>query len=199
MGKKSAEYKKDKVLSINLSDGKEGGIRKKIQGKASQIAIESFSNFAKEIGLNSRDEIYNTYLDLTLRFCAPLPTDEPLNDGTLFLFNRLIDWELIYQQDLGVARDKDREELKLYFLFMLQPFSDERIKKEDYRKMEKIKKRFNYGKTIYQVLNFIISTSFTLTRSYGKKNDDRITINESFNDIRSDMKEMDTTKSKYTI
>ena len=156
MGKKPATIKKDKVLSINLSDGKEGGIRKKIQCKASQIAIESFSNFAKEIGLNSRDEIYNTYLDLTLRFCAPLPTDEPLNDGTLFLFNRLIDWELIYQQDLGVAKDKDREELKLYFLFMLQPFSDERIKKEDYRKMEKIKKRFNYGKTIYQVLNYIV-------------------------------------------
>ena len=198
MEKKVYKRIKTEILSINLSYGKIGGIRKKIQGRATKAEIERFNQIAEEWRFNSRDEMFNAVLDLTLRYCAPLPTDEMINSDVLFLFDKLIDRELFFN-GIDIPTNKDREELKLYFLFMLQPFSDERIKKEDYRKMEKNKKRFNYGKTIYQVLNFIISTSFTLTRSYGKKNDDRITINESFNDIRSDMKEMDTTKSKYTI
>lgn len=197
MGKKPSENKKSEIFSINLTDWKVDGIRKKVQGKMEKRFVGYFNESYKDLKFNSRDEMFNAVLDLTLRYCSPLPTDEMMTADTLFLFDKLIDREL-YFNGTDKPTNKDREELKLYFLFMLQPFSDDRIKKQEYLKMDKIKKRFNYG-TMFHFIVYLSCEIYACNYSDRDRNTNLKNINESFNDIRSDMKEMDTTKSKYTI
>lgn len=206
MGKKPATIKKDKVLSINLRDGKEGVIRKKIQGKATKEEIESYNHLAEEWGFNSRDELFNAVMNLTLRYCTPLPTDEVFTADMTLIFNRFFcrveEIEFYRQGEMGKVVGLTRRELELYFLFMLQPFSDERIKKTEMKLRDKLLNKYDYGNTTFQVLKFILSNLLTIDRIWRIiRNKERIskTIDDSFTDIRSDMKEMDTTKSKYTI
>ena len=181
MEKKVYKRIKTEILSINLSYGKIGGIRKKIQGRATKAEIERFNQIAEEWRFNSRDEMFNAVLDLTLRYCAPLPTDEMINSDVLFLFDKLIDRELFFN-GIDIPTNKDREDLKLYFLFMLQPFSDERIKKEDYLKMDRIKKRFNYG-TMFHFITYLNCEIFSCNFSIRDRNENLKNINEAFTDI----------------
>lgn len=213
MGKKPATIKKDKVLSVNLSDGKEGGIRKKIQGKATKEEIESYNKLAEEWGFNSRDEMFNAVMKLTLRYCTPLPTDEVFTADMTECFNRFFcmveDIECYRQTERGVPLKKlnlTRRELELYFLFMLSPFSDDRIKKKEWKlrdkilnkyewdKTEKVSKIYDYGNTTFQVLNFILTHLLSTGEVWGRvtqlldrKNKNVKNINDSFADIQFDM------------
>ena len=199
MGKKSTKSMKSEILSINLTDGKKSGIRKKIQGKVTKTTIESYNQFADEWGFNSRDELFNAVLDLTLRYCAPLPTDDVFTADMTIIFNkffcRVEDIEVYSQEQKGVVVGFSRRELKLYFLFMLQPFSDARIKKDEWSKRNYLLKKYNYGKTTFQIINFILSNLLTIDRLWRVlREKDRIskTINEQFENIVVETKEMGT-------
>ena len=188
MGQKPAENKKTEILSINLTDGKKSGIRKKIQRKASRQEIEGKNSIVKHLDLDSRDELYNTVLDLALRYCAPLMGDEMLRPEYSYLFRELIVREIVYKRDL-IPTEKNIDEMKLCFLFMLQPFSDNRIKKEDLVKKEKILKRFNFG-TMFQFMDFLVSSFLKITWGYENVDKNSKNIDEQFNDIIVETKDM---------
>ena len=188
MGRKPAENKKTEILSINLTDGKKSGIRKKIQRKASRQEIEGKNSIVKHLDLDSRDELYNTVLDLALRYCAPLPEDEMLRPEYSYLFRELIVREIVYKREL-MPTEKNIDEMKLCFLFMLQPFSDNRIKKEDLVKKEKILKRFNFG-TMFQFMDFLVSSFLKITWGYENVDKNSKNIDEQFNDIIVETKDM---------
>ena len=188
MGRKPAENKKTEILSINLTDGKKNGIRKKIQGKASRQEIEGKNSIVRHLDLDSRDELYNTVLDLALRYCAPLPGDEMLRPEYSYLFRELIVREIVYKRDL-IPTEKNIDEMKLCFLFMLQPFSDNRIKKEDLVKKEKILKTFNFG-TMFQFMDFLVSSFLKITWGYENVDKNSKNIDEQFNDIIVETKDM---------
>ena len=195
MGQKPAENKKTEILSINLTDGKKSGIRKKIQRKASRQEIEGKNSIVKHLDLDSRDELYNTVLDLALRYCAPLPGDEMLRPEYSYLFRELIVREIVYKRDL-IPTEKNIDEMKLCFLFMLQPFSDNRIKKEDLVKKEKILKRFNFG-TMFQFMDFLVSSFLKITWGYENVDKNSKTINEQFENIVVETKEMGTKLGRH--
>ena len=188
MGQKPAENKKTEILSINLTDGKKSGIRKKIQRKASRQEIEGKNSIVRHLDLDSRDELYNTVLDLALRYCAPLPEDEMLRPEYSYLFRELIVREIVYKREL-MPTEKNIDEMKLCFLFMLQPFSDNRIKKEDLVKKEKILKRFYFG-TMFQFMDFLVSSFLKITWGYENVDKNSKNIDEQFNDIIVETKDM---------
>ena len=188
MGKKSTKSMKSEILSINLTDGKKSGIRKKIQRKASRQEIEGKNSIVKHLDLDSRDELYNTVLDLALRYCAPLPGDEMLRPEYSYLFRELIVREIVYKREL-MPTEKNIDEMKLCFLFMLQPFSDNRIKKEDLVKKEKILKTFNFG-TMFQFMDFLVSSFLKITWGYENVDKNSKNIDEQFNDIIVETKDM---------
>ena len=190
MGRKPAENKKTEILSINLTDGKKNGIRKKIQRKASRQEIEGKNSIVRHLDLDSRDELYNTVLDLALRYCAPLMGDEMLRPEYSYLFREMIVREIVYQRDL-IPTEKNIDEMKLCFLFMLQPFSDNRIKKEDLVKKEKILKKFNFG-TMFQFMDFLVSSFLKITWGYENVDKNSKNINEQFENIVVETKEMGT-------
>lgn len=211
MGKKPATIKKDKVLSINLSNGKEGVIRKKIQGKATKEKIESYNKLAEEWGFNSRDEMFNVVMNLTLRYCAPLPTDEVFTADMTECFNRFFcrveDIECYRQTERGISLKKlnlTRRELELYFLFMLSPFSDDRIKKKEWKLRDKILNKYDYGKTTFQVINYILTHLLSTGEAWGRvtqlldrKNKNVKNINDSFDNIVVETKDMATKLGRH--
>lgn len=208
MGRKPATIKKDKVLSINLSDGKEGGIRKKIQGKATKEEIESYNKMAEEWGFISRDEMFNAVMNLTLRYCAPLPTDEVFTADMTVCFNRFFcrveEIEIYRQGEMGEVIGMSRRELELYFLFMLSPFSDDRIKKEEWDQREKLLNKYDYGKTTFQVINYILFHLLSTGEVWGRvfrlldrKNKNVKNINDSFDNIVVETKDMATKLGRH--
>ena len=75
------------------------------------------------------------------------------------------------------------------FFIMLQPFSDNRIKKEDLVKKEKILKRFNFG-TMFQFMDFLVSSFLKITWGYENVDKNSKNIDEQFNDIIVETKDM---------